>query len=66
MKYIITNNFDVIIFSNGIDHDDVAEKFGGLESGGYLTKDLKPYGQLVSLGGLKPGERDEEIIKSRF
>jgi hypothetical protein len=66
MKYIITNDLDVIIFSDGISHDKMAAKFGGAKSAGYLTEDLKPYGQSVSLGGLKPGERDEEIIKSRF
>mgnify|MGYP000896199681 CR=1 FL=1 len=66
MKYIITNNFDVIIFSDGISHDKMAAKFGGAKTAGYITSSLEPYGQSVSLGRLKPGETDEEIIKSRF
>lgn len=65
MKYIITNDLDVIIFSDGISQDKMAAKFGGAKTAGYITEDLKPYGQLISLG-LKPGENDEEIIKSRF
>lgn len=54
MKYIITNDFDVIIFSDGISHDKMASKFGGAKTAGYITSSLETYGQSVSLGGLKP------------
>lgn len=66
MKYIITKNHDLIIFSEGISHKDMSNAFGPAVSAGMINHRLEPYGESVSLNYMKPGERDQLIINNRF
>jgi hypothetical protein len=60
MKYIIGSNGELVIFTGGFTHQEIARKLGvEAESAGFITKDLKPYGESYSLGlSSKPEDQD--------
>lgn len=69
MKYIITKQNDAIIFSDGMVHADVARKFGGAKSAGFVSIDdegkIAAYGRSMSLG-LESDPDDSRIISNAF
>jgi hypothetical protein len=66
MKYIFTKSpYNLIIFSAGISHKEMADKFGGAISAGMINSNLEPYGESISLK-MKPEEGDKERIKHYF
>ena len=65
MKYIITKDYDLIIFSGGITHKEMANKFCGAVSAGFVNDKLETSGHSVTLK-LSPREKDANIIRSRF
>jgi len=66
MKYIISNNNDLVIFSEGLKHSDVSQKLNlQTKSAGFITEKLKPFGESFSLR-IGRGENDEQIINNHF
>ncbi|MCP6727398.1 MAG: hypothetical protein KJI69_05315 [Patescibacteria group bacterium] len=65
MKYIISKDNDVIIFSGGIEHRDMANKFGGAVSAGSINSKLEAYGSSSTLK-ISSREKDTAIIQNRF
>ena len=69
LKYIMTKDDGVIMFSNLITHTEMARKFGGATSAGFVTIDknyhFETYGESVSLR-MKPAEDDNEKIERQL
>jgi len=66
MKYIISKDKDVVIFSEGLIHAEVARKLHlEVESAGFINNELKPYGDSFSLG-VGTNKDSEDIIKRHF
>lgn len=68
MKYIVSKDKDVVIFSDNLIHSMVARTLfeeGDVRSAGFVNADLKPYGMSGSLNiGGHPD--DEELIAHHF
>jgi hypothetical protein len=64
MKYIcveIEGLEQIIIFSKGIGHDEMAEKFKKILSAGFVSQDWKIYGESISLK-IESRERDQLLL----
>ncbi len=67
MKYIRTNENQIVIFSTYYSHSEIARKFDGAKSAGFIVgigsgiDDLKCTGESVSLG-IKSHPDDTEIL----
>ena len=63
IKYIMTKDDGIVMFSGILNHDEVAAKFGGATSAGFINldgDDTKCYGESISLN-LKANEKDGDI-----
>ena len=64
MKYITTKDNDLIIFSKGINHSDMARKFGGeIRGAGFVELEVThtPYGKSYFMD-MKPHEDDKKTV----
>ena len=66
MKYIVSKDNDLVIFSEGFKHSEVADKLRIVPvSAGFIDQNLKPYGKSFTLG-LSAMEKDQRIINNHF
>ena len=68
IKYIRTKDNAIVAFSGLYNHDEVARKFGGALSAGFISfsgEDTKCYGKSISLN-MVSDERDSDRAVSQF
>ena len=68
IKYIMTKDKGIVMFSGILGHDEVAQKFGGATSAGFINikgEDTRCYGESISLH-MKADEKDSDRAISQL